>query len=324
MLQPLLILFAGLALIFIGAELLVKGASGIARKAGISEFIIGLTIVAIGTSAPEMVVSLVGAFEGNSDVAAGNALGSNIFNGLVILGTVALILPISVTKTNRNYDLPWYLGITVCVAITSKAWTLFGIGSEDIITRWMGMVMLAVFAYYIFTTYKKSASADAALSEDSPSPDGGKYWVYSLLSLAGLGMLIFGGQLFVDSATEVAHIAGLSDKFIAITVLAFGTSLPELATSIIAALQKKSQLALGNILGSNIFNMLLIMGTSSLVSPIHMTNISLVDYGVLILGGIILCKVLFGKAETAKLGRLEGFLLIAMYAAYMVYLFNNL
>ncbi|MBQ9185583.1 MAG: calcium/sodium antiporter [Bacteroidales bacterium] len=324
MFQQILILLAGLALIIIGAEFLVKGASGIARKAGISEFIIGLTIVAIGTSAPEMVVSLVGAFEGNSDVAAGNVLGSNIFNELVILGAVAIILPITVTKANRSYDLPWYLAITIVVALASKAFTLFGIGSEDIITRWMGALMLAIFAYYIYNSYKKSAKADAS-TEDSPTTtDNGKYLVYILLSLGGLGMLVFGGQLFVDSATEVAHIAGLSDKFIAITVLAFGTSFPELATSIVAAFQKKGQLALGNILGSNIFNMLLIMGTSALVTPVHMGNITLVDYGVLILGGIILCKVLFGGKFGSRIGRLEGFLLVGIYAAYMVYLFNNL
>ena len=322
MLQLLLILLAGLALIIIGAEFLVQGASGIARKAGISEFIIGLTIVAIGTSAPEMVVSLVGAFEGNSDVAAGNVLGSNIFNGLVILGAVALILPVSVTKANRSFDLPWYFAITAVIALASKAFTLFGIGSEDIINRWMGAVMLAVFAYYIFASYRKSSAA--ATGGDSPSPDGGKYWVYILLSTVGIGMLVGGGRIFVDSATEIAHIAGLSDKFIAITVLAFGTSLPELATSVVAAFQKKGQLALGNILGSNIFNLLLVMGTSAVVTPIHMSNISLIDFGALMLGCLILCKVLIGKTNQRQLGRLEGFLLIGIYAAYMEYLFNNL
>lgn len=320
MIQQILILIAGLLLIIVGAELLVKGASGIARKAGISEFVIGLTIVAIGTSAPEMVVSLVGAFEGKSDIAAGNAIGSNIFNELVILGIVALILPVTVTKSNRKLDLPWYLAITVAVAAASKACTLFGIGSEDIVSRGMAVVMLVVFAYYIFTSFK--VSNDAAMHLDISVRTEGKYWIYSMQTVFGLGILVAGGQLFVDSATEIALIAGLSEKFIAVTILAFGTSLPELATSVVAAFQKKSQLALGNILGSNIFNMLIVMGFSSLVSPIHMANISLVDYGSLILGGIVLCKVFFVK--DSRITWSSGLMLLLIYAAYLVYLFRNL
>ena len=256
MFTQILIVLAGLVMIITGAEFLVKGASGIARKAGISEFIIGLSIVAIGTSAPEMVVSLIGAFEGNSDVSAGNVLGSNIFNGLLILGTTALLMPISISKANKRFDIPWYFAFTLGVFLATKAYTLFGIGSEDILSRVGGVLLLILFTAYIFLTYRKNAkSEDEAIQEDK-----GKTWVYILLTFSGIGLLIYGGQVFVDGSTALARLAGLSDKFIAVTILAMGTSLPEFATSIVATMQKKGQLALGNILGSNIFNLLLVLG----------------------------------------------------------------
>lgn len=321
MFQSILVLIAGLALILLGAEAMVKGASGIARKLGISEFIIGLTIVAIGTSAPEMVVSVVGAAEGNSDVSAGNVMGSNIFNALIILGVMALLKPVYVTATNKKFDIPWYAAFTLAIFLVGKAHTLFGIGSEDILSRPMGIIMLAAFSGYIWLTFRKSGKAS---EQDSPATaDNGKLWVYILMLLAGIGALIFGGRIFVDSAVDVAHMAGLSDKFIAITVLALGTSLPEFATSVLATIQGKSQLALGNVLGSNIFNLMLVLGTSAVISPVHMNNITLIDFGVLLLGAVVLLYNIIGRGPK-KLDWKGGMIFVALYAGYMIYLFKNL
>lgn len=321
MFQSILVLIAGLVLILLGAEAMVKGASGIARKLGISEFVIGLTIVAIGTSAPEMVVSMVGAAEGNSDVSAGNVMGSNIFNGLIILGVMALLKTVRITKTNKNFDIPWYAGFTLAVFLVGKAHTLFGIGSEDILSRPIGILMLLAFSFYIWMTFRKSGKAT---EEDSPAtPDNGKMWLYIVMLLFGVGALIFGGRIFVDSAVDIAHMAGLSDKFIAITVLALGTSLPEFATSIIATIQGKSQLALGNVLGSNIFNIILVLGCSAVVSPVHMKNITLIDFGVLLLGAAVLLYNIIGHGPK-KISWRGGIVFVALYAGYMIYLFNNL
>ncbi len=320
MFQEILILLAGLALILLGAEAMVKGASGIARKLGISEFIIGLTIVAIGTSAPEMVVSMVGAAEGNSDVSAGNVMGSNIFNGLMILGVMALLKPVKVSRANKHFDIPWYLGFTLAVFLIGKAHTLFGIGSEDILYRPVGVLMLLLFSLYIWLSFKKSGKAP---EEEVSVNTGGRMWLYILMLLAGIGALIFGGRIFVDSAVNVAHMAGLSDKFIAITVLALGTSLPEFATSIIATIQGKSQLALGNVLGSNIFNLMLVLGCSAIVSPVRMLNINMVDFGALIIGGLILLALIWGRGPK-RIGRRGGVLFVAVYIAYLIYLFYKL
>lgn len=321
MFQSIAVLIAGLALILLGAETMVKGASGIARKLGISEFVIGLTIVAIGTSAPEMVVSIVGAAEGNSDVSAGNVMGSNIFNGLIILGVMAILKPVSITPTNKTFDIPWYACFTLAVFLVGKANTLFGIGSEDILSRPTGILMLIAFCGYIWLTFRKSGKIQ---DEDSPVvPDGGKMWLYILMLLFGIVSLIFGGRIFVDSAVDIAHMAGLSDKFIAITVLALGTSLPEFATSIIATIQGKSQLALGNVLGSNIFNIIMVLGCSAVISPVHMTNITLIDFGVLLLGAAVLLYNIIGHG-IKKITWRGGLIFVILYAAYMVYLFNNL
>ncbi len=322
MFTHIFILLIGLLLIIFGAEFLVKGASGIARKAGISEFVIGLTIVAIGTSAPEMVVSLVGAFEGNSDVSAGNVLGSNIFNGLLILGITAVLAPIELKRNNRFFDIPLYFIFTLGVMFTAQSHTLFGLGEADELSRWEGLAIFAVFLLYIFFTYKKDSRSEAE-TEDSKQEDDTSTWLYSIIVAAGLGMLAFGGSLFVDSGVEIARLAGMSDKFIAVTILAVGTSLPEFATCIVAVMQKKSQLALGNILGSNIFNMLLILGTSSIVSPINFQNIQIFDFAVLLAGGAILWISSVSRREK-KIWYPEGILLLVTYAIFMIKTFNEL
>lgn len=318
MFVDILLLLAGFALVTLGAEGLVEGASGIARKLGISEFVIGLTIVAIGTSAPEMVVSVIGAVEGNSDVCAGNVLGSNIFNSLMVLGITAMAFPVIITKANKKVDLPVYFGFSLLVFLFAKSDTLFGIGSGSI-TRPMGIIMLVLFATYIFFSFK---------NQKAPEQEAGSYkkewktWIYILLSVLGLGGLVFGGRLFVDSAVSIAKQAGLSDKFIAVTILAIGTSLPEFATNIVAIIKKKSQLALGNILGSNIFNMLLVLGTASIITPISFERMSLIDFGAILLGALVIWSPAF--SGRMRISRVEGSCLLLLEAGYLVYIFVNL
>lgn len=318
MFVDILLLLAGFALVTLGAEGLVEGASGIARKLGISEFVIGLTIVAIGTSAPEMVVSVIGAVEGNSDVCAGNVLGSNIFNSLMVLGITAMAFPVIITKANKKVDLPVYFGFSLLVFLFAKSDTLFGIGSGSI-TRPMGIIMLVLFATYIFFSFKNQKAPEQEAGSDKKE---WKTWIYILLSVLGLGGLVFGGRLFVDSAVSIAKQAGLSDKFIAVTILAIGTSLPEFATNIVAIIKKKSQLALGNILGSNIFNMLLVLGTASIITPISFERMSLIDFGAILLGALVIWSPAF--SGRMRISRVEGSCLLLLEAGYLVYIFVNL
>lgn len=318
MFVDILLLLAGFALVTLGAEGLVEGASGIARKLGISEFVIGLTIVAIGTSAPEMVVSVIGAVEGNSDVCAGNVLGSNIFNSLMVLGITAMAFPVIITKANKKVDLPVYFGFSLLVFLFAKCDTLFGIGSGSI-TRPMGIIMLVLFATYIFFSFKNQKAPEQEAGSDKKE---WKTWIYILLSVLGLGGLVFGGRLFVDSAVSIAKQAGLSDKFIAVTILAIGTSLPEFATNIVAIIKKKSQLALGNILGSNIFNMLLVLGTASTITPISFERMSLIDFGAILLGALVIWSPAF--SGRMRISRVEGSCLLLLEAGYLVYIFVNL
>lgn len=318
MFVDILLLLAGFALVTLGAEGLVEGASGIARKLGISEFVIGLTIVAIGTSAPEMVVSVIGAVEGNSDVCAGNVLGSNIFNSLMVLGITAMAFPVIITKANKKVDLPVYFGFSLLVFLFAKSDTLFGIGSGSI-SRPMGIILLVLFATYIFFSFKNQKASEQEAGSDKKE---WKTWIYILLSVLGLGGLVFGGRLFVDSAVSIAKQAGLSDKFIAVTILAIGTSLPEFATNIVAIIKKKSQLALGNILGSNIFNMLLVLGTASTITPISFERMSLIDFGAILLGALVIWSPAF--SGRMRISRVEGSCLLLLEAGYLVYIFVNL
>ena len=311
----LLLLIAGLLLIVFGADWLVDGASAIARKVGISEFVIGLTIVGFGTSCPELVVSLTGALEGNADISIGNVSGSNIFNTLLILGMTALIAPVAVTSSNRKRDIPITLLVTAMFLFCGLGHSLFGLGNVDSISRIEGLVFLAVFALYLFSCFK----FDTGSSDDTGNAKPMNIWLAILLVIAGLAGLIFGGRLFVDSAVNIAHMLGVSDKFIAITILAGGTSLPELATCIVAAAKHKDQLALGNILGSNVFNILLILGVSAVVTPLSFGGMTLIDCGVLLLSASMVWLWTYtGKRNT--IDRWEGLIMILTFAAYYWYL----
>lgn len=304
-------LTVGLAMIVAGADILVDGASSIARKAHISEFVIGLTIVGFGTSCPELVVSLTGAFEGNADISIGNVVGSNIFNALLILGLTALVSPVSMTKSNRQRDIP----VALLVTLLFLAFGMSGL----VITRMEGIVFLIVFAVYLYVSFKQGRQ-DAGDSRDEAGLRTFKTPVAILLVVCGLAALIAGGRLFVDKAVLLARALGVSDKVIAITLLAGGTSLPELATCIIATIKKEDQLALGNIIGSNIFNILLILGLSATVTPLSYASMSVTD-SVVSLAGIAILWIFAYTGHKDRIDRWEGALMLALFAGYYYLLF---
>jgi len=265
------------------------------------------------------VVSLTGALEGNADVAVGNVLGSNIFNVLFILGLTALLCPVSMTADNRKRDIPETLLVTLLFLGFGRCHSLLGIGEADGLSRLDGAIFLLVFALYLFASFRRGKSSEEDSAESKPR----KLWQAILLVLTGLAGLIFGGNLFVDSATALARMLGVSDKFIAVTILAGGTSLPELATSLVAALKGRNQLALGNILGSNVFNILLILGASALITPLSFASVTYVDALVLLLSvTLLLLWAYTGRRE--RIDRWEGALMLLLFGAYYYYLFINL
>ena len=312
MILQIFILIAGLLLILFGANYLVDGSSSIARRFGLSEFVIGLTIVGIGTSTPEMVVSFFSAIQGKSDMAIGNVVGSNIFNTLLILGITAVICPIKISRNAIRKDIPLNIAITVLLIL---------LGMNGMLSRIDGAILMGIFIWYMWSSFKSTSNED----EQSEEEEIKNYSLGASIAfiIGGLVALVFGGRLFVNSATAIAQALGMSEKFIAITIMAAGTSMPELATSAVAAFKKRGQLALGNVVGSNISNILLIIGGSSLITPLSFTGMSVVDLGTL-LGCtvfILLSAVMFKKKQ---LDRIEGVILLMCEAAYMCYLISNL
>ena len=314
-----LILIGGLILILLGANYLVDGSSSIAKKFGLSEFVIGLTIVGIGTSSPEMVVSFMSAIQGKAEMAIGNVVGSNIFNTLIILGITALISPLTITKSNIRKDIPVNFLATVLLLLLGMNFSLFKVG-ENVISRLDGIILLAVFVWYLCSSFKSDSGDETEEGEEIKTRN---IPVSVLMIAGGLGALVFGGRLFVNSATALAQMFGVSDKFIAITVMAAGTSMPELATCVVAALKGRGQLALGNILGSNIGNILLILGGSALIHPLSFSGMTIVDIIAVAICPIFiyLCAFLFRKKE---IDRAEGIIFLLTEAAYMWYLISNL
>ena len=311
----ILLLLVGLGLVVLGADWLVNGASSIARRAGISEFVIGLTIVGFGTSCPELVVSLSGAIEGNSDISVGNVVGSNIFNVLFILGLTAMVLPVGMTDKNRRIDIPITLGVTILLVILG----ITGSMSGPVISRWEGVLMLLVFSAYLFYCFKSDSKDEFSETQQATL----SITKSIALTLTGLAGLIFGGDLFVDSATALARQIGVSDKFIAVTILAGGTSLPELATSLVAAIKGKEQLALGNIFGSNVFNAMMILGLSSVITPLSFASMTIVDIITLVLSAVLLLIWAYTGRKN-RIDRREGAAMLLCYVAYNVFLFSRL
>lgn len=321
-----LMIIGGLLLVLFGANALVEGAGNIARKLGMSEFLIGLTIVGIGTSSPEMVVSFISAAKGSADMAVGNIVGSNIFNILMILGITAVIRPLKISSNNLRRDVSMTIFSSLLLFLPFL-FNAIGLIDNVVITRWMGIVFLAFFAFYMYMCFKNDRnkednSEEANAKEIKPSLLT-NHFVSVLLIAVGLAGLIYGGQLFVDGASAFASSLGVSDSLIAITVLAGGTSLPELATCVVAAAKRKGDLALGNILGSNISNVLLILGGSSLITPLGMTSITAVDMAAVLVASLLVAVSAF-TFKRSHLDRIEGIIFILVYCLYMAYLIGNI
>ena len=316
-----LLLIAGLVLILMGANWLVDGASSIAKKTGMSEFIIGLTIVAIGTSTPEMVVSFISSYQGQTDMAIGNVVGSNIFNTLVILGITALLCPLAITKESLKRDLPLNIAVTVLLILLGLKGTIFGVGTNSL-TRIDGLIMLLILALYFRLLLKKPKGGvieTEANGESTKVFSTGKSIIFILMGLAGL---VLGGKLFVNSATEIAKFFNMSEKFIALTIMAAGTSLPELATSVVAALKGRGQMAMGNVLGSNISNILLILGASAVINPLSFSAMSPIDLGVVLVAAVFMLTSAYTFKKNT-LDRFEAVILLLIEAGYMTWLFMS-
>ncbi|MBD9236115.1 MAG: calcium/sodium antiporter [Alistipes onderdonkii] len=320
--MDILLLLVGLGLILGGANFLTDGSAAVAQRFRVPEFIIGLTIVAVGTSMPELVVSVLSAAAGNSDVAIGNVVGSNIFNVFVILGICALIRPLVLTKENIRRDIPFGMAASlVLLAVTSDR--LVCAGATDRIGRPDGIVMLALYIglmwYMIRTTKRQRGMPGAAGGTKTPASEAGAIVKNGVMIAGGLAGLIFGGEMFLKSATAIARTLGISESVIAITLVAGGTSLPELASSVVSLLKGKAEMALGNVIGSNIANILLILGISATIHPLTMGGITLTDILVVVLSSLLLFMAAF-TFRSKKLDRWEGAIFLAIYIAYIWYL----
>ena len=309
-----LILIISLVGIVFGAEFLVAGSVYVARRYKVSDFVIGAAIVGIGTSMPELVVSFFGALKGNADVAIGNVVGSNIFNVLGILGLTAICFPIAIDRKNMTFEIP--LCIAVSVILTLLALNFFN-GTPATIGRVDGIILLLLFVgymWYSFARDKQNTTDEAPVETKEPIL---ALWVALLKIVGGLALLITSCDFFVDNAIVIAKSWGVSDAIISLTLIACGTSLPELAASVAAACKKNTQLALGNIVGSNIFNILLILGVSSQVMPLVSADITLVDYAVMIAAAAF--PLLFGfKGKNGRVGGAVMLLCFALYTWYLI------
>ena len=312
---------AGLVMILLGSDWLVNGASSIARKYGISEFVIGMTIVGVGTSTPELVSSGIAAISGHGDMALGNVTGSNICNILLILGVTALISPIEFTRSNIRKDLIFAIGVSLfLVFVLYNGFGLFE-GTPGI-SRIDALYLLLFFILFMVDSFRssKSGAGVEANSNDSNLMPMGKSIVLVVLGLAGL---ILGGHFFVEHTVSIAKYFNVSEAFISITLMAVGTSLPELATCVVAAIKGKNQLALGNIIGSNIFNIALIIGASAFISPFQIDSISTVDMAMVLISVVMLWIAAF-TFKRNQLDRVEGVIFLSMYIGYIVYLSLNI
>ena len=316
MLLSIISFIAGIILVILGADWLTKSASGIARRFGVSELVIGLTIVALGTSLPELVISVSSALKGSPGISLGNVIGSNIFNGLLILGVTATIAPIRFNARMLTREIPFNLLATIALILVSGS-MLVGGGEGESVTRYGGLLLLCFLAVFVRYTFSIPNDDDDEALEKPMSI--GKIILFGLLGLAGL---IFGGNIFVNGATDLARVAGLSEAVIGITIVSAGSSLPELAVSVSAARKGNVGIALGNVLGSNILNIFLILGCSATITPISLNGFSSIDFYVLLASSLLIYTVTrFGGK--AVINRIEGVVLIAGYVAYTTYLIMN-
>ena len=314
-----LILIISLVGIGFGAEFLVAGSVSVAHRYKVSDFVIGAAIVGIGTSMPELVVSFFGALKGNADVAIGNVVGSNIFNVLGILGLTAICFPIAIDRKNMTFEIPFCIGVSVL--LTLLALNFFN-GTPSMISRIDGLILILLFVgymYYSFVRDRNEPTPDPSLKgreNDEEIQCILPVWKAVLKIVGGLALLITSCDFFVDNAIVIAKSWGVSDAIISLTLIACGTSLPELAASVAAACKRNTQLALGNIVGSNIFNVLLILGVSSQVMPLVSADITIVDYAVMIAAAAF--PLLFGFK--GKIGRVGGAVMLLCFVLYTWYL----
>ena len=311
-----LILVASLAGIVFGADWLVSGSVSIAKKYKVSDFVIGAAIVGIGTSMPELTVSFIGALQGNADVAIGNVVGSNIFNVLGILGLTAAFFPVAVDKANMKFEIPLCIGLSVLLMLLALN---FFNGSAASIGRADGLVLILVFVLFMWYSFYRDRKNPSATHDDAVAEANGPMWLAIVKIVAGLALLITSCDFFVDNAVLIAKSFGVNDAFISLTLIACGTSLPELAASIAAAVKKNTQMALGNIIGSNIFNIALILGLSSQVMPLTSDGITPTDYAVMIFAAVV--PFLFGFR--GRIGRAGGIAMCLCFIAYNWFLLNN-
>lgn len=300
-----LLLVLGFALLVKGADFFVDGAASIAKKFGIPDLIIGLTIVAMGTSAPEAAVSIAGAFKGSADISIGNVVGSNLINVLVILGLAAVIIPIAVGVSTVKYEIPFLIAISVLFPI---------LGMDGTMSRIDGIILWICFiAYliYLFKMAKNGKEEEESTAKDISIP------MALLLTVGGAVMIVFGSDFAVDSASTIARTFGMSERFIGLTIVALGTSLPELFTSVTAARKGNADIAIGNIVGSNIFNYLFVIGTSALIIPINFASNFIVDAIIALAAVVFLWFCVFKDKELARIG---GSAMLLGYAAYFVYI----
>jgi cation:H+ antiporter len=314
-----IILVISLAGIVFGADCLVAGAVSIAKKYKVSDFVIGAAIVGVGTSMPELVVSFIGAVNGNAEVAIGNVVGSNIFNILGILGVTALFFPTVVSRDNMKLEMPFC--ILISILLTILMFNFFN-SAIPVIGRIDGLILLAAFAFFMWYSFRrdsKSKSAENIAAREPVAEDKTPLWLAIVKVVGGLAVLITSCDFFVDNAVLIAKSFGVNDAFISLTLIACGTSLPELAASIAAALKKNTQLALGNVIGSNIFNISLILGVSSQVMPLKSGGITIVDYLVMIAAAIL--PVILGYK--GKIGRVSGAFMFLCFIGYTWYLLTT-
>lgn len=312
-----------MALLLVGANYLVDASVAIAQRAKISNFIIGLTIVGIGTSAPELFVSIQSALTGHGDIAMGNVLGSNIANVFLIMGVTAIILPFEINREQSRRDIPIGIIVALLVFLLANDALIPGI-DENKLSQVDGIVLLVFFIVYmavvILKKGEKPKEALAEADEEATSSLTGKnVWLLWGIAAVSLAALLWGGQKFLNSAQNLARAWGMSEAVISITIVAVGTSLPELITAIIAAVKKNPQLALGNVIGSNVFNMLMILGVSSIIEECHLATIKMTDYAMAILAAVLMWIVIFTFGKR-KFDRIEGFIFLAIYIGYTTYL----
>ena len=315
----LILLAVGFVMLIKGADWFVDGAAGIATKLGIPQLVIGLTIVAMGTSAPEAAVSISAAFKGSADITIGNIVGSNIMNILIILGLSAVITPLKVAKSTIRYEIPFMIAITALLTV---------LGMSGTITFMNGIVLWAVFIIYfiylVVLTRKQQNSIEEGVSSVSTGNESGDKQVKALstpkalvLVVIGIVLIVAGSNIAVDAATELARTFGLSERIIGLTIVALGTSLPELVTSVLAARKGNADIAIGNIVGSNIFNILFVVGTSALIIPIPFAQAFVTDFAVAAGAAILLLICCLRKQ---RLSRLSGALMLICYAAYFAFI----